>query len=87
VASPMHFTVRQVRERYGIVKDDVVLAWIHSGELRALNVSSGKGRPTWRIAAADLDAFEERRRAVPVSATTSPRRARRKPARDVIKFF
>lgn len=38
------------------IDDETVLAWIHSGQLPAVNVCkkpNGK-RPTWRIAEADL---------------------------------
>ena len=40
------------------VKPANVLAWIHSGELRASNVAARRGlRPRWRVRQEDLDAF------------------------------
>lgn len=38
------------------IDDETVLAWIHSGQLPAVNVCKKKNgkRPTWRIAEADL---------------------------------
>jgi excisionase family DNA binding protein len=44
-----------------------VLAWIHSGELRAANVALRRNRrPRWRIAEADLLAFLAARSATPL---------------------
>jgi hypothetical protein len=42
--------------RLAIAKAEVTLSWIHSDELPAVNVSSGKTRATWRIAP---EAFEQ----------------------------
>jgi excisionase family DNA binding protein len=75
-------TVRQVADRLGYAKTDVVLRLIHSGRLPASNISSGR-RPTWRIAAADLDAFMAAGRTRPAPA----RRTRRARRDDVIKFY
>ena len=77
-------TVGAVAARYG-VKDHTVLTWIHSGELRAVNVArrAGGGRPSWRIPAAALEAFEALR--------TPTRRPGRKPRKakpaGVISFY
>lgn len=55
-------TVKDVTIRYG-VQSDAVLRWIHSGELRAINLQRDPHaeRPRWRILPADLDAFERSR--------------------------
>lgn len=59
------YTPPQIAQRYGI-KPDKVIAWIKAGELRAINVAErATGRPRYRIALADLLAFEERRTARP----------------------
>lgn len=55
-------TVKAVCQRYS-VKPEKVLAWIHSGQLRALNLATDPNspRPRWRILVADLEAFEQSR--------------------------
>ena len=67
------------------VSADKVRAWILSGALRAVDVSTqpGIGRPRWRIHPIDLIAFENLRTATPPAKTV---RRRRKPA-DVIEYF
>jgi len=52
-------TVRELCERYG-VGEHTVLAWIRSGELRAVNVGrrQGAGKPRWRVTAEALATFE-----------------------------
>jgi excisionase family DNA binding protein len=78
-------TPPQVAERYGISADKV-LGWIHSGELRAINVAAKvSGRPRYRIDVADLLVFEQKRAAVPTTLSKGQRR--RKPQADVIAFF
>lgn len=53
-----YFTVQQAAEWLG-VDDEQVLGWIHSGQLKAVNVASNprSKRPRWRIAEADLARF------------------------------
>lgn len=75
-AAAAYLSPGEVADRLGLAKAAPVLAWIHAGELPAVNVGTGTGRPTYRVALADLDAFLERRRAVP--AARPERRARRK---------
>ncbi len=58
-------TVRDVQQRLSLTKPDGVLAHIHAGRLQAVNVSSGEGRPTWRISEEALTAFLESRTARP----------------------
>jgi excisionase family DNA binding protein len=72
-----------VAQRLG-VSADKVLYWIKEGSLRAVNVALRVGgRPRWRIAEADLAAFETAR-----LATVPPALRRRKCApMDVIEFF
>jgi excisionase family DNA binding protein len=78
------FTVKDVCERYG-VDQHTVLAWIKSGELKALSVSvrPGSKRPRWRITEQAIAAFELSRTPAP----PLPRARRRKPADDVISFY
>lgn len=55
-----------------------VLGWIHSGELPAIDIAQTRGgRPRWRIKAADLDAFLDRR-----TATPAPKQHRRRRKAD-----
>lgn len=77
------YSVQQVADRYG-VSLHTVLAWIHRGELRAVNVSRKPGakRPSWRITAGALGQFELARTPGPPAPA---RRRRRHP--DVIAFY
>ncbi len=61
---------------------DCVLAHIHSGRLRAVNVSTGK-RPTWRISLDAVVAFEA---AQSVRPAEKPKRRRPRDS-AVIEFF
>jgi excisionase family DNA binding protein len=46
------------------VKLDTVLAWIHRGELPAINVARRPStRPRYRVKTADFEAFQEKRAA------------------------
>ena len=78
------YTVRDLCERYA-VSEATVLAWIASGQLRALNVgrSPNSKKPRWRITQAALDAFEAARSVAP----PAPRARRRKRNEDVIEFY
>jgi excisionase family DNA binding protein len=60
------YTVRDICNRFG-VHEHTVLAWIHSGELKAVNVGRepGKKKPRWRITQKSLDAFEAARTPTP----------------------
>jgi excisionase family DNA binding protein len=79
-------TPAQVGQQHGVDRETVI-AWIKSGELRAVNLARKPGgRPRYKIDVADLDAFLERRSVQP--RTASPcRRSRRRPHGDVIEFF
>lgn len=72
-------------KRWGI-SPDKVLAFIRSGELRAVDLSTvaGTGRPRWKIDEKDIEAFEENRAAKPEPEPAPPRRHRRRmtPVKD-----
>jgi hypothetical protein len=78
------FSVGDVAGRYGVTIP-TVLAWIHAGELRALNVSrSARSRkPRWRITSVALEAFEQLRSIT----TVPPKPRRRRQSSDVILFY
>lgn len=76
-------TVKQIAELLRI-RQHGVLALIHSGDLRAVDVSLRPGgRPRWRIAQGDLDDFLQRRTRQP----DPPRRRRRKRDTTVTQYF
>jgi excisionase family DNA binding protein len=78
-------SVRDLCERYE-VSEHTVLSWIHSGELRAVNVGRRPGakRPRWRISHQALEQFELARTPTP----PPPRARRRKRAESgVIEFY
>lgn len=67
------------------VGHDKVLGFIRTGELRAIDLSTTRGkRPRWRISPDDLNAFLARR-----SATPSPKLRRHQKQQDasVIEFY
>ncbi len=67
------------------VSPDSVLTWIHSGELRAANLTRTHGkRPRWRIHRADLVAFLSRRAATP---PPKPQRRRRRQDATVTEYY
>lgn len=81
-------TPAEVAARLGLTKVDVVRAWITRGELPASNVASDpNGRATWRIAAADLDAFLQHRRATPAVVEPVRRRRRQRDDAEVTRYF
>ena len=77
-------SVRDVCDRYGVT-EHTVLAWIRSGELRAIHVGrkAGAKKPRWRITEQSLLAFEVLRAPTP----PQPRGPRRKRPDDVIEFY
>lgn len=81
----MTLTVRDICNHFGC-HEQTVLAWIHSGELKAVNVgvAPGKKKPRWRITQAALEEFEKKRAAVPPAPT--PTRRRRK-STDAVDFY
>lgn len=59
------------------VDQSKILAWIHRGELLALNVAeSATGRPRWRIPADAWQTFQQARSNQKAAASTSNRRHR-----------
>ena len=80
------FTVREVMMQLQVSRDTVE-RWIHSGQLRAVNVGAvphhGVGRASWRVGATQLDEFLATRASLaPLPAT--PKIHRRKT--DVVEF-
>jgi excisionase family DNA binding protein len=77
-------SVRDICKRY-CVGEHTVLAWIRSGELRAVNVGRkiSTRKPRWRISEKALEAFEAQRAATP----PLPRSRRRKQQAEVIQFY
>jgi hypothetical protein len=85
-------TVNQIRDELGFARCELILAWIHAGELPAVDVSGpGASRPCWRIRRSDLDAFLLRRQSKPPTpgATRKPRRRHHAtgPAGAARKYF
>lgn len=75
----------EIADRYG-VDVECVLAWIHSGELKAMNAarSLNSKKPNWLVDVKDLQAFEESR--VPAKEPIAISR-RQMPKSGVIEFF
>ncbi|CAN5424018.1 hypothetical protein BH11PLA2_BH11PLA2_44010 [soil metagenome] len=83
--SERYLTLREVGDRLAMTSLKGLVKAIRSGELAAINVSSGAGRPTWRVSDEALAEFLALRRAVPV--VKQERRTRAKKLEGVIKFF
>lgn len=81
----MTYSIKDICTRFN-VNEHTVLAWIHSGELKAVNVgvSLARKKPRWRITDEALKAFEELRAA---ATPVAPARRRRKSSSDVIEFI
>jgi excisionase family DNA binding protein len=81
---PMTYDVRDICNRFS-VNEHTVLRWIHSGELRAINVgvSPGKKKPRWRVTEEALATFEALRTPSP----PPPRTRRRRRSADVVEFY
>jgi hypothetical protein len=85
-AIPTKITPRALARRYR-VSPDKILAWIRSGELRAVNIATKPGgRPRYAIDEADVAAFEERRTAVQPNKT-GRRLKGGKGDQQVIRFY
>jgi excisionase family DNA binding protein len=80
----MTLSVKDLTKRYG-VGEQTVLAWIHSGELLAINVGrrAGAKKPRYRIPQAALDEFEARRATTP----SVPRSRKKRTEPGVIEFY
>ena len=80
--STRYLTPPEVAKRYG-VNASKVLGFIHSGELRAVNVAASTlGRARWRISPSDIAVFEQRR-----SAVAPPKTRPRQKSVGIIEFF
>ena len=77
-----HLTPKDITEQVG-VGIEPVLAWIHSGQLKASNVSNSPNRPRWRIAKTDLQDFLDRRSNQQQGHKT-PAKRRPKPRREFV---
>lgn len=75
-------TIADIAASLGI-RPHAVLALIHSGQLRAVDVSLKGRKPRWRILPEDLEGFFARRTPQPAG----PRKQRRKPNRNIIQYF
>jgi hypothetical protein len=80
----MTYDVRDLCNRFD-VNEHTVLAWIRSGELKAINVgvAPGKKKPRWRVTEAALAAFEALRTPNP----PPPPAKRRRRSTDAIEFY
>ena len=80
------FSPDDIATRYS-VKASKVLAWINSGELRAVNITTRRGvKPRWKIDPITLAAFENSRASKP-SPKTPVTRQRRKAEPGETVFF
>lgn len=65
-----------------------VLAWIHAGELEAINYAESPcGRPRWRISRDALDAFDRARSSRNHVTPPAPRRGRSRPTDNITQYF
>jgi excisionase family DNA binding protein len=80
----MTYSIRDIAEQYGVGLH-TVLAWVRSGDLRAINVGRrmGAGKPRWRITQEALEAFTQLRAAT----QPQPKAPRRRRPADVIEFY
>ena len=77
-------TPKELAAMWGIHATKVI-AWIRSGELRAMDASQKPGgKPRYRIDIADIEAFERARQITPSPKPTPPKRRR---LERVTKFF
>ncbi len=79
---PNWHTPKSVAEMLGIDQGKV-LAWIHTGQLIAVNVAESlTSRPRWRIADSEVDAFLNRRKTQPPQPVKRQRKST-----GVIEFY
>jgi len=76
-----HYQPKEAAEFLG-TDTEQVLAWIHSGELAAVNVAKtlNAKRPRWRISESDIGRFLLRRRHPASTAQQTPHRVIQRPA-------
>lgn len=83
VCMAAHFTITELMERWKCTRD-TVLAKIHSGRLRAINVSNTNNRPRWRIPAEAVETYEQANESPAWNAAPKP--SRRKTARSTKEY-
>ena len=76
-----HLVPKDICERLAIGIEPV-LNWIHSGQLKAVNVSNSPNRPRWRIAMDDYEAFLKSR-STQMADDPKPKRPK-KPSRQFV---
>jgi hypothetical protein len=80
-------TPPELAQMWGIGADKV-LAWIKSGELRAVNIASGlKNRRRWVIDQADIIEFERKRSSTANVVTATATRQRKRKDETVGEYF
>ena len=84
MTKPTHLAPRDICDRLAIGMDPV-LTWIHSKQLKAVNVSNSSLRPRWRIAERDLEEFLSSRSNQPDEKSSSRVEAKSKPKREFIE--
>ena len=78
-----HLVPKEICEMLAIGIEPV-LNWIHSGQLKAANVSNSSTRPRWRIAKSDLEAFLDARSNQQKASTKPAKRRTQKPRREYV---
>lgn len=76
MAPEPYLTVNDITLLLNLSKPDSILAAIHRGELQAVNVSRGEGRPTWRISREALNNFIMARSSIKPAMPTKRKRLR-----------
>lgn len=71
-------------ERWSVNRD-TVLHFIHTGQLRAINVSRSTGRASWRISVEAVEIFEQANESPEWNAPPQPNRPKR--AQHLTEFF
>jgi hypothetical protein len=65
-----------------------VFAFIKSGELKAIDISTSRGqRPRYLIDRADIEAFEQSRQVIPDAGESATRKLRRRATGNVKEYF
>ena len=80
-------TPPELAELWGLSPAKVV-AFIRSGELRAINIANARcSRPRYLIDREDIARFEKGRQVVPDGGLSTTQRLRRKPPAGITEFF
>ena len=79
---PRFLTTSQAAEMLAVAPDKIV-DWIHSGQLRGVDVATRRGsKARWRIALSDLESFIANR-----SISPTPKVIRRKKSGFIPKYY